>query len=192
VSSRSPQRRRRSPSAQRSPWIYLAPAALLGAVTVITMILSGTGVLGHTSDGGPPPSTPPSGPVQTLSVPQTAPPPEPAPPPPAPPPHKKTKTTKATTTQATTATTTATTTSATTTTSTTPATTGTTTTTDTTTTATTPASGKSGQHVKWTVKKGDTLSSIATQFSTTVKALELLNPGIDPAALQVGQQIFVG
>ena len=194
MSSRSPQRRRRSPSAQRSPWIYLAPAALLGAVTVITMILSGTGVLGHAADGGPPPSAPPSGPVQTLSVPQTAPPPESVPSLPAPPP-KKTKTTKTATTPSTTGTTTASTTTATTPTSTTPATTGTTTTgttTTTDTTTTTPPAGNSGQHVKWTVKTGDTLSSIATQFSTTVKELERLNPGIDPAALQVGQQIVVG
>ena len=28
-----------------------------------------------------------------------------------------------------------------------------------------------GQHVKWTVKPGDTLASIATQFGTTVRAL---------------------
>ena len=56
---------------------------------------------------------------------------------------------------------------------------------------TAPTPGNSGQHVKWTVKTGDTLSSIATQFGTTVHELERLNPSIDPAALQIGQQIVV-
>jgi LysM repeat protein len=192
MSSRTPRRRRRSPSAQRSPWIYIAPAALLGAVTVITIILSATGVLGHTADGGPPPSTPPSGPVQTLTVPQTAPPPETTAQLPPPPP-KKTKTTKKTTTTTTTTGSTATTgatTSTSATTSTTPSTTATTPSTDTTAT-TPPSAGNGGQHVKWTVKTGDTLSSIATQFETSVKELERLNPSVNPSALQVGQEIVV-
>jgi LysM repeat protein len=189
--SRRPARRgRRGPAARRSPWVYLAPAALLVCVSVITVILSSTGVIGHTADGGPPPATTPAGPVQTLSVPQTAPPPEPAPPPPEPPPPVKTTAKTTTAKTATTTTTTATTTTATTTdASTTPSTTDTTTGSADTTTA--PATGNGGQHVKWTVKTGDTLSSIATQFGTSVKELERLNPSVDPAALQVGQQLFV-
>ncbi len=195
--SRRPARRgRRGPAARRSPWVYLAPAALLVCVSVITVILSSTGVIGHTADGGPPPATTPSVPVQTLSVPQTAPPPEPAPPPPEPPPPAKTtkaKTTTATTTTAATTTSTTTTTATTTSASTTPSTTPSTTETTTGSADTTPppATGNGGQHVKWTVKKGDTLSSIATQFGTSVKELERLNPSVDPAALQVGQQLFV-
>ena len=185
MSSRTPRRARRTTPSSRSAWVYIAPAALLAAVTAIMMILSSTGVLGHTADGGPPPSNAPAGPVQTLSVPQTPPPPEPAATTIAPLPVTTAKakpvTTAATTSQSTTSTTT-TTTSAT-----------TTTTTDTTATTadTTPSSGNGGGHVKWTVKTGDTLSSIATQFQTSVKELERLNPNVDPAALQVGQQLFV-
>ncbi len=164
-------RRPRAATDRRSPWNYLAPAALLGAVTVITLILSSAGVLGNPSDGDPPASTEPAGPVQTLSVPQTAPPPEPPPPqpappePPPPPPPPPPATTAATTAAA-----------------------ETTETTETTTTATT---GSAGQHVKWTVKPGDTLASIATQFGTSVRALQRLNPTIDPDTLQIGQEIVV-
>jgi LysM repeat protein len=70
--------------------------------------------------------------------------------------------------------------------STTPATTETTPATTTTTTTT-----SDGQHVKWTVKPGDTLFSIATQFGTSVKELERLNPSINPSTLQVGQELVV-
>jgi LysM repeat protein len=185
-SSRTPRRGRRGAATSRSAWVYIAPAALLTAVTAIMMILSSTGVIGHTADGGPPPSNGPAGPVQTLSVPQTKPPAEPPPatvtPLPVTTAKATTATTAATTGAATTASTTATTTSA--------AATTTTTTTDTT-PATTPSTGNGGQHVKWTVKTGDTLSSIATQFRTSVKELERLNPSVDPAALQVGQQLVV-
>ena len=45
--------------------------------------------------------------------------------------------------------------------------------------------------MKWTVKPGDTLASIATQFGTTVRALLRLNPSIDPDTLQIGQEIIV-
>ena len=83
MSRRAPRRGRRGATGTRSAWVYVAPAALLTAVTAIMLILSGTGVLGHTADGGPP-STPPPGPVQTLSVPQTTPPPEATEPPPEP------------------------------------------------------------------------------------------------------------
>jgi LysM repeat protein len=184
-SSRTPRRGRRGATTSRSAWVYIAPAALLTAVTAIMMILSSTGVIGHTADGGPPPSNAPAGPVQTLSVPQTKPPAESPPATVTPLPVTTAKTTTATTaattsrstTTSTTATTTATTTTDTTTTDTTP--------------ATTPSTGNGGQHVKWTVKTGDTLSSIATQFQTSVKELERLNPSVNPAALQVGQQLVV-
>lgn len=191
MSERAPRRkpskrRRRPPTGRRSPWAYLAPAALLGAVTVIILILSSAGWIGHPSDGSPPPSSGPGGPVETLSVPNTPPPPEPAPPEPPPlppPPPPKTKTTTTSTQPSTSPSTTPadTTTTATTTTA--------TTTSETTTSETTTSSG--GQHVKWTVKPGDTLFSIATQFGTSVKELRRLNPNIDPAALQVGQTLFV-
>ena len=176
---RKPPRRPTRPPGRRSPWAYLAPAALLGAVTVIVLILSSAGWIGHPSDGGPPPSTAPSGPVETLPVPNTPPPPEPAPPepPPLPPPPPPATTTKTATTTSTTPSTTQSTT-----TSTTPA--------DTTSTETT-TNGNGGQRVKWTVKPGDTLFSIATQFGTSVKELRRLNPNIDPAALQVGQTLIV-
>ncbi len=178
MSKRPPRRRRVARPGHRSPWVYLAPAALLGAVSIITLILSSAGVLGHVSDGSPPPATGPSGPVQTLTVPQTPPPPEPPPPQPAPPPPPPPP---ATTAQTATTVTTVTTTDASTTQSTTP---------DTNTTTTT-TTGSDGQHVKWTVKPGDTLFSIATQFGTSVAALKRLNPSIDPSALQVGQELVV-
>ncbi|HEY3614302.1 MAG TPA: LysM domain-containing protein [Gaiellales bacterium] len=190
MSKRARQSRRRSGSGTRSAWVYIAPAALLTAVTAIMLILSGTGVLGHTADGGPP-SAPAAGPVQTLSVPQTTPPAVATEPKPTPLPATTPKPTtgKTTTAKATTTTSPSTTTTADTTTS-----PDTTTTPDTTTapdTTTTPTTGDGGQHVKWTVKNGDTLSSIATQFETSVKALERLNPNVDPAALQVGQELVV-
>ena len=43
----------------------------------------------------------------------------------------------------------------------------------------------------YTVQSGDTLGSIASRMGTTVAALEHLNPGIDPAALSVGEKIRV-
>ena len=166
---RKPQRR----PGQRSPWTYLAPAALLGAVTVIVLISSSAGWIGHPPDGGPPVSTAPAGPVETLPVPNTAPPPAPPPPPPepAPPPPPPAATTARRQPcrrrpRARTATTSE--------------------------TATTEETTSSpGQRVKWTVKPGDTLSSIAAQFGTTVDDLERLNPNIDPSALQVGQTLVV-
>jgi LysM repeat protein len=183
VSKRKPGQRRtkrpRRPSDRRSPWNYLAPAALLAAVTAITLILASAGVLGHTSDGSPPvDANARGGPVETLSVPQTAPPPEPPPPqpqpvPPDPPPPPAT-TVKTTATTSSTETTEETTTA------------------DTTLeTTTTEKAGSGGQHVKWTVKPGDTLASIATQFATSVRELQKLNPSIDPDTLQIGQEIIV-
>jgi LysM repeat protein len=176
---RKRRRSKRKRPGRRSPWSYLAPAALLGAVTVIVLILSSAGVIGHPSDGAPPPSTVPVGPVETLPVPDT--PPPPAPPPPEPPPLPPPPPPAATTTPVTTGA------SASTTPSTTPADTATT---DTTTTGTVTTTSD-GQHVMWTVKPGDTLFSIATQFGTSVKELKRLNPTIDPAALQVGQTLIV-
>lgn len=175
---RKKRRPRRRPGGRRSPWVYLAPAALLGAVSAIVLILSSAGVIGHPSDGAPAPSTLPAGQVQTLPVPDTPPPPAPPPPEPPPLPPPAAPTTQATTSAGT---------------STSPSTTGSTTPIDTTTTeaTTTVTTTNDGQHVKWTVKPGDTLFSIATQFGTSVKELERLNPTIDPAALQVGQTLVV-
>jgi LysM repeat protein len=43
----------------------------------------------------------------------------------------------------------------------------------------------------YTVQSGDTLGSIASQYSTTVDELMTLNPGIDPNAMHIGQRIRV-
>ena len=43
----------------------------------------------------------------------------------------------------------------------------------------------------YTIVLGDTLASIAAKEGTTVARLMKLNPGIDPAALRVGQKIRV-
>jgi LysM repeat protein len=176
VSKRPPRRKPQRRPAKRSPWTYLAPAALLGAVTVIVLISSSAGWISHPSDGDLPLSTVPSTPVETLPVPDTAPPPQPPPPPPEPAPPPPPASTAETTTSTSASTSP-------------PATTSETTTSAGTTTGET--TGSAGQHVKWTVKPGDTLSSIATQFGTTVDELERLNPNINPAALQVGQTLVV-
>jgi Tfp pilus assembly protein FimV len=44
----------------------------------------------------------------------------------------------------------------------------------------------------YSVRSGDTLGTIAERFGTTVDQLIVLNPGIDPRALRVGQSIRVG
>ncbi len=41
----------------------------------------------------------------------------------------------------------------------------------------------------YTVRAGDTLSSIAAEHGTTVDAIVALNPGLDPDTLQVGAEI---
>ena len=47
-------------------------------------------------------------------------------------------------------------------------------------------------HVRtYTIQSGDTLASIAVKSGTSVARLEQLNPGIDPAALRVGEKIRV-
>jgi LysM repeat protein len=41
----------------------------------------------------------------------------------------------------------------------------------------------------YTVKPGDSLSSISVRTHVSVAAIEALNPGIDPNALQTGQRL---
>ena len=41
------------------------------------------------------------------------------------------------------------------------------------------------------IEAGDTLGAVADRYETTLEALLGLNPGVDPAALQVGQRIRV-
>jgi len=43
----------------------------------------------------------------------------------------------------------------------------------------------------YTIKPGDTLYSIAQRYNTTVNAIMMLNPGLDPYNLQIGQRICV-
>jgi Tfp pilus assembly protein FimV len=43
----------------------------------------------------------------------------------------------------------------------------------------------------YSVRSGDTLGTIADRFGTTVDQLLVLNPGIDPRALRVGQRLRV-
>jgi hypothetical protein len=43
----------------------------------------------------------------------------------------------------------------------------------------------------YSVRSGDTLGTIAERFGTTVDELLVLNPGIDPRALRVGQALRV-
>jgi LysM repeat protein len=183
VSKRPPPKKRKPqrPPGKRSPWTYLAPAALLGAVTVIVLISAGAGWIGQPSDGVQPPSTGVTAPAETLPVPSTAPPPEPPPPPPEPVPPPAPPAPATTAQTATTGTSGASTTAS----------TNQATTSGSSTTSTGETTGAAGQHVKWTVKSGDTLSSIAAQFGTTVGELQRLNPNIDPAGLQVGQTLFV-
>ena len=44
---------------------------------------------------------------------------------------------------------------------------------------------------EYEIVAGDTLSDIAYSFDTSVEAILALNPGLDPAALQIGQIILV-
>lgn len=43
----------------------------------------------------------------------------------------------------------------------------------------------------YTIEAGDTLQTIAEQYGTTVEELLVLNPDVDPTALQIGQTIRV-
>jgi LysM repeat protein len=58
--------------------------------------------------------------------------------------------------------------------------------------ASTERSGVRGARAsRYSVRSGDTLGTIAERFGTTVDQLIVLNPGIDPRALRVGQSIRV-
>ena len=46
-----------------------------------------------------------------------------------------------------------------------------------------------GTHYR--IASGDTFSSVAIKFGTTVEELQALNPGVDPHGLTVGQRIRV-
>ena len=41
------------------------------------------------------------------------------------------------------------------------------------------------------VQSGDTLGAIAARFDTTVERLLVINPGVEPTALRVGQRIQI-
>jgi spore germination protein YaaH len=41
------------------------------------------------------------------------------------------------------------------------------------------------------IQSGDTFSSVALKFNTTVEELQALNPGVDPHVLTVGQRVRV-
>ncbi len=44
----------------------------------------------------------------------------------------------------------------------------------------------------YVIQSGDTLGSIAQKYSTTVEKLMVLNPGVDPTSLHIGERIRVG
>jgi LysM repeat protein len=50
---------------------------------------------------------------------------------------------------------------------------------------------RSARASAYSVRSGDTLGTIAERFGTTVQHLLVLNPGIDPRALRVGQALRV-
>jgi LysM repeat protein len=50
---------------------------------------------------------------------------------------------------------------------------------------------RSSRASAYSVRSGDTLATIAERFGTTVDELLVLNPGIDPHALHVGQTLRV-
>jgi LysM repeat protein len=56
-------------------------------------------------------------------------------------------------------------------------------------TVTTPTSNAGAQFYK--IQAGDTLAVVAEQYDTTVEQLMVLNPDIDPVALNIGQRIRV-
>jgi hypothetical protein len=58
--------------------------------------------------------------------------------------------------------------------------------------APTRARTRSARASAYSVRSGDTLGTIAERFGTTVDELLVLNPGIDPRALRVGQSLRVG
>lgn len=56
-------------------------------------------------------------------------------------------------------------------------------------TGTTAHHGSSKHHHAYTVKSGDSLSTIAAAHGTTIAELQALNPSVDSSALHVGQKI---
>lgn len=54
-----------------------------------------------------------------------------------------------------------------------------------------PARARSARASAYSVRSGDTLGTIAERFGTTVDELLVLNPGVDPHALRVGQPLRV-
>lgn len=50
---------------------------------------------------------------------------------------------------------------------------------------------RSARASAYSVRSGDTLGTIAERFGTTVEHLLVLNPGIDPRTLRVGQPLRV-
>jgi LysM domain len=50
---------------------------------------------------------------------------------------------------------------------------------------------RSARASAYSVRSGDTLATIAERFGTSVDELLVLNPGIDPHALRVGQPLRV-
>ena len=148
---------------ERSIWSYVAPAVLLAAITILVLIADSAGWFGRDRSTTPTPS-PPSPPAVTTSYTDTG--------------ESTTGTVATTDTTDTTDTT---------------ETTDTTATTDTTETTDTAGADTTGQTtIKVTVAKGDTLNAIALRTNTTVARLLELNPGIDPQALTIGQEIVVG
>lgn len=43
--------------------------------------------------------------------------------------------------------------------------------------------------LEYTIKAGDTLYELAREFNTTVDAILMVNPGLEPTNLQIGQKI---
>ena len=150
---------------ERSIWSYIAPAALLAAITILVLIADSAGWFGRSSATTPAPA-PPTPPAVTTTLPSTV--------------------VTTTETSDTTASTETTDTSATTDTTDTTGTTGQTDSTGSTETTSTQTT------ISVTVVKGDTLNAIALRTNTTVARLLELNPGINPQALTIGQEIVVG
>lgn len=51
--------------------------------------------------------------------------------------------------------------------------------------------GTGEREVVYEIEEGDTLETIAVEFDTTVERLLTLNPGLDPVALRIGEEIRV-
>ena len=59
------------------------------------------------------------------------------------------------------------------------------------TTAAVTTTTRSGRARFYRLRSGETLSDVALRFDTTVDALLLLNPGVEPNSLTIGQRIRV-